>query len=295
MDDDRDRSRTAYVVVERRPDGRWARQKSDARRAASLHATQAEAADAARAQAVRERIDVVVKGRDGLVTRRESYRGGDMTELTRESDAETRQKASQTAATAAEQGKQVAESASESAKQVAQTAKEQASHVMSEATDQGKNLIHEATGQLSEQARAQTAQFSQAVQKLSDQTLALAEGRVSDAGPVGEYTRQAATTLSDFATRVNERGFDGLIDDVQGFARRRPVAFLLGAAAAGFVVGRMFRGAATAKGQTAAAAVPRAIGSTAGRTPELRSPQAEFDIRDQETAAGAMAPSSTGR
>jgi hypothetical protein len=63
----------AHIVVEPRPDGRWARQKNGTRRAASLHSTQAEAEQAARAQARRERAEVVVKGRDGEILRRDSY------------------------------------------------------------------------------------------------------------------------------------------------------------------------------------------------------------------------------
>jgi hypothetical protein len=45
---------------------------------------------------------------------------------------------------------------------------------------------------------------------------------------------------------VSERGFDGLVDDVQSFARRRPGVFLAAAAATGFVAGRLFRGAQAA-------------------------------------------------
>jgi hypothetical protein len=63
----------ARIVVEPRPDGRWARQKDGSRRAASLHATQADAERAARAQAKRERTELVVKGRNGQIQRRDSY------------------------------------------------------------------------------------------------------------------------------------------------------------------------------------------------------------------------------
>jgi hypothetical protein len=62
-----------HIVVEPRPDGRWARQKNGTQRAASLHDTQAEAEKAARAQAKREKTELVVKGRDGRIQRRDSY------------------------------------------------------------------------------------------------------------------------------------------------------------------------------------------------------------------------------
>jgi hypothetical protein len=61
------------IVVEPRPDGRWARKKNGTHRAASLHDTQAAAEKAARAQAKRERAELVVKGRDGKIQRRDSY------------------------------------------------------------------------------------------------------------------------------------------------------------------------------------------------------------------------------
>lgn len=62
-----------HIVVEPRPDGQWARQKNGTKRAASLHDTKAAAEQAARAQARRERTELVVKGRDGKIQRRDSY------------------------------------------------------------------------------------------------------------------------------------------------------------------------------------------------------------------------------
>ena len=62
-----------HIVVEPRPDGRWARQKNGTTRAASLHDSQASAEKAARAQAMREQTELVVKGRDGRIQRRDSY------------------------------------------------------------------------------------------------------------------------------------------------------------------------------------------------------------------------------
>jgi hypothetical protein len=61
------------IVVEPRPDGTWARQKNGTTRAASLHATQAEAIKVATAQAKREKLEVVVKGKDGTIQSRNSY------------------------------------------------------------------------------------------------------------------------------------------------------------------------------------------------------------------------------
>jgi hypothetical protein len=65
-----------HIVVEPRPDGSWARQKNGTSRAGSLHSTQAAAERAARAQAKREGTELIVKGRDGRIQRRDSF-GGD--------------------------------------------------------------------------------------------------------------------------------------------------------------------------------------------------------------------------
>ena len=66
-------NRNQHIVVEPRPDGRWARQRNGTMRAASLHDTQAAAEQAARAQAKRMGLELVVKGRDGRIQRRDSY------------------------------------------------------------------------------------------------------------------------------------------------------------------------------------------------------------------------------
>jgi hypothetical protein len=69
----------------------------------------------------------------------------------------------------------------------------------------------------------------------------LADGRTQEAGGTRDYARQAATTLQEWAGRVESRGFQGLTRDLEQVARRRPGTFLAGAAAAGFVLGRLVR------------------------------------------------------
>jgi hypothetical protein len=48
------------------------------------------------------------------------------------------------------------------------------------------------------------------------------------------------------AERLESGGLEGALSDLQTFARRRPGVFLLGAAATGFAVGRLLRGAQAA-------------------------------------------------
>jgi hypothetical protein len=66
-----------------------------------------------------------------------------------------------------------------------------------------------------------------------DSPAAAVESRVADGG------RQ-------FADYLDQHGPDGVLREVQDFARRRPGAFLATALAAGFVVGRLGKGVAKA-------------------------------------------------
>jgi hypothetical protein len=66
-------ARKSQIAVEPRSDGRWAVQKNGTTRASSLHDTQRAAEQAARRQAMREKTELVVKGRDGAIQRRDSY------------------------------------------------------------------------------------------------------------------------------------------------------------------------------------------------------------------------------
>jgi hypothetical protein len=60
------------IRIEKRPAG-WARQKDGTSRAGSVHRTQAEAEEAGRRQAKRERTELIVTGEDGQIKRRDSY------------------------------------------------------------------------------------------------------------------------------------------------------------------------------------------------------------------------------
>ena len=61
------------ITVEPRDTGKWAVQRDRSQRATSLHNTQKQAESAARAIAKREGLELVVKGSDGTIQRRDSY------------------------------------------------------------------------------------------------------------------------------------------------------------------------------------------------------------------------------
>jgi hypothetical protein len=67
-----------------------------------------------------------------------------------------------------------------------------------------------------------------------------------DNSPAGQVVRRLGEGGRRAADYLEDRGPEGLLDDVQEFARRKPGTFLLIAAAAGFAVGRLGRAAMAA-------------------------------------------------
>jgi uncharacterized protein YjbJ (UPF0337 family) len=167
---------------------------------------------------------------------------------------------------------QVAGAAREQARSVAGEVRQEASGVVSEATAQAQNVLDETCSAIRSQARRGTERTADAIDTLSSQVRALASGDRDGAGELGRYADEAGERLHAFAQRVSSRGFDGLVDDVQSFGRRRPGVFLAVAGAAGFAAGRLFRGAQAASstsGDVGNGARPQAVtGTSAPIVPE---------------------------
>lgn len=153
------------------------------------------------------------------------------------------------ASEAGDHSRQLATEAADASRQVVQTVREQVTDLRGEVTSQARTVFDQTTSQLSEQAQRQTEKAGQALRTLSEQTSALAEGRTEEAGELSRYARQVSDQLGQLSQRLEQGGFDAMLGDVQRFARRRPGAFLLGAAALGVVAGRLGRSAKEATGE----------------------------------------------
>jgi len=131
-------------------------------------------------------------------------------------------------------------------------------------TSQGRSLVEETRSQLQAQARAGTERVAGTLREYGEQAQALAEGRPEDAPQLTEYAWKVADTCYGVADKVyaladdvEQRGFGGVLGDVQTFARRRPGAFLLGAVAVGFGIGRLVKANAEEEDDAAEAEVNR--------------------------------------
>ncbi len=211
----------------------------------------------------------------------------------------------------------VATTARDEARDVAGDARSEASAVVSEAGTQARHLADEARIAVRHQASDGASRAASAVDQLAGRLRALAEGDTERAGDLRRYAGDLGDRLAGVAGRMNDRGVDGLVDDVQRFARRRPGMFLAVAAGAGFAAGRIFRGAkAESEGSSSSSdndgssdagvtklagpsgAVSSSQGGAGGATSALPSagpePRADEQARAAELSGFRMEPGDAG-
>jgi hypothetical protein len=137
----------------------------------------------------------------------------------------------------------VGQTAADAGRQVVETAADQAGQVAEEARRQVGDLFDQAREQAVEQARSGQHKASERLHSLASELQQMAEGG-DGSGPASDLAKQAGD----------------LVEEFRGLARRRPGAFLLGAAAAGLLVGRLTRGAIDANRDTGSSGYPEAPG-----------------------------------
>lgn len=198
------------------------------------------------------------------------------------------------AQTAKDQGQAVARTAAEGAREVKGTVRAQAAQVRDEVAAQGRTVVDETRSKVQEQTGTQARRAAEGLSRLASEARALADGRPEEADSVRTYLSQGAEKLLEAADRIHgladdveARGIESVLDDLQRFARRRPGAFLLGAAVAGFGVGRVVRSAKEDDGQ------PAGDEMAPGR-PAVGQPGAITGRRPRAVAAGRPAVGTMG-
>lgn len=153
----------------------------------------------------------------------------------RDDDTQTRDVAKNEAAS-------VASDAKDNAQQVASTATDQAKQVAGEAKGHAKDLYAQARSEFADQASSQQGRAASGLRSLAGELDSMASHQGS--GVATDLAQQAATKANQVAGWLESREPGDVIDELSSFARRRPGAFLLGAAVLGLVGGRLTRGLA---------------------------------------------------
>jgi hypothetical protein len=158
--------------------------------------------------------------------------------------------ASGVATAAKDQAGEVGQTAAQAGSQVAQTGKEQAQNVVGEAKQQARDLLGEARAQVRDQAGTQKGRAVDGLRGLAAELDQLAQqgGQSGQSGIATEVARQAAQRAHGLADHLDRHEPADLLDQLRAYARRRPGAFLTGAAVLGVLAGRMTRGLAAGDG-----------------------------------------------
>jgi hypothetical protein len=155
----------------------------------------------------------------------------------------TTERAQEAKDVALDEAKNVGQTAAQAGSQVASTATDQAKEVVHETQRQAKDLLEQGRVQLKDQAVTQQQKAAQGLTSLAQELRGLADGSSAGApGPARDLLQQASSTVENFANKLQNREPGELLDEVRNFARRKPGMFLLGAAAAGVLAGRLTSG-----------------------------------------------------
>jgi hypothetical protein len=139
---------------------------------------------------------------------------------------------------------QAAGTAKDEGQHVAGVAQGEAQKVASEARAQARDLIGQATSQVEDQSRTQRDRLVELLRSVGDDLEQMAD---NSQGTASDLVHEVAGRVKSVSSRVDGREPRELLDDVRGFARRKPGTFLLSALAAGVVAGRLTRGAKDAQ------------------------------------------------
>ena len=162
-----------------------------------------------------------------------------------------------TGAMVRDQAAELSQGTVQAGRHAAEAAREQALNVTAEATRQGRDLVRQAQDQLGEQAARGQQRLAETLRSLSGQLSEMAAGS-SRGGMVTDLARQVAGRADDAAHWLGNRQPAQVVDEVQSFARRRPGTFLVLAAGAGLIAGRLTRGMKAASTDDQEPATPEA-------------------------------------
>ncbi|MET1087898.1 MAG: hypothetical protein ABWY04_12395, partial [Arthrobacter sp.] len=142
---------------------------------------------------------------------------------------------------AKEEASKVAGHAATAAQGVAHTAKEEVANVASEAKSSAQDLLAQAKSGLTSQAGTQQQKAAEGIRTISSQLQSMASAP-DQQGVASDLIRQAAQRSESVASWLENKQPGDLLGEVQRFARNRPGTFLLLAAGAGVLAGRLTRG-----------------------------------------------------
>ncbi|MGZ4451913.1 MAG: hypothetical protein ACXVWX_03165 [Nocardioides sp.] len=198
-----------------------------------------------------------------------------------------------------EQAQEVAGTATQEAGRVASVTKDEVMNVAAEAKHQAANLMDQALSEVEQQSETQRDRLVETLRGFTDDVEKMLSGQGGANGLAGDLARQVADRARVLTSSLQDRRPGEILEDVRGFARRRPATFLFGALAAGVVAGRLTRGAkdsgAVGSNGTSGSS-STSTSSTPPMTPPMTQPPASAGGYASGAAGGGVgtSPANTG-
>jgi hypothetical protein len=123
---------------------------------------------------------------------------------------------------------------------VGATAKDEAMNVAHEVQQQARTALQQVQDDLRSRADQEAGRFAETLHATGRQLSSMADA-ADGHGVMPSVVREGAGAVERLGTRLDDGGIDAVMGDVRRWARRSPGSFLLGAAALGFVAGRVAR------------------------------------------------------
>jgi hypothetical protein len=160
---------------------------------------------------------------------------------------------------AKEQASATADQTKQAVSQVAGTAADQVKAVTGEARQQAGAAVKQLRDRMTDEAQSQTQRLAGTLRQWADDLGSMAQNASGDS-PARSLVEQAADGGHRAAEYLDRQGTAGLMGDLQDFARRRPGAFLAGAALSGLVIGRLAKaGSKAGSSSQGSARTPAAV------------------------------------
>ena len=185
---------------------------------------------------------------------------------------------------ARDEAMEVGQSVKQAGSEVAGTATAQVKEVAQDASRQARDLLNEAREQAREQARIGQQKAAGGLSAMAKQLEGMAEiaDKLADASITSTLVRQVSEQMHSIASWVEQREPDEVLDEARNWARRHPGAFLLGAAVAGVVAGRVTR---------AGIAAQRTSGADSSATDSVPPPIPVREMSQPDQPVPGQAPS----
>ncbi|MDR7081797.1 ElaB/YqjD/DUF883 family membrane-anchored ribosome-binding protein [Arthrobacter ginsengisoli] len=176
--------------------------------------------------------------------------------------------------------------AADSAQHVAETAKTEAANVAAEVKTNAMDLLHQAKSDLTDQAGTQQQKVAEGLRSISTELHTMSSAS-EQPGVASDLVRQVADRSSAVAAWLEGRDPGSLLTEVKSFARQRPGTFLLLAAGAGVLAGRLSRSLSAGAPESTTAGTGRPVTRVADTGMAVPPPPVQMPAPETTTAGFA--------